>query len=696
MATDKNKVKALIEAAKKGNAACLEILMKAGTKVNWAYDLDGEISYVSDDDGDSDEDTKYDKHTALTAAAEYGHDKCLTALIKAAADVNVIDHHGNTALMSAALYGKINTLTTLIEAGADVNLAVDDYNHNTALMKAVQNGHVGCAQKLIQSGADVNIADYDGNTALICAVQNDNLTCVEKLLAAGADVNANYNKRYRETALLKAAANGSVDCIRILLDAGAEISAWDIHHAAKKDHFNCVDVLLKSLSNVKIHEKPEMFLLHDVCAIPSCRSLMEAVKAGHQACVEIFSLQGEDAISYCRAEQSYKITKCLIEKGADVNGTYYNTALFNATKYHKCVELLLQAGADVNACGHCGETAIHTAVELGYCKSLDILIHAGADVNAKDKLNGTAIMKAAYQGNEKCLNLLLQAGADVNVFNDHGYTALMQAAIYVHSKCVELLLQAGANVDPHYPDTCRWSPLRLVVNAYELVHYKLIKLLPDVNADEAVHTPKGVKCHKAAECITLLVSGGADVNVKTVNGKEILWIILRKHSSGHNVDCKCRELSVDRYSLVRLFLHAGADLREMLQLLEKQIQFLAPDLLLLLAAGATTGYLSQVKDSIQNDVSAGSIQQLLPNRSNLMSLCRSSMRDHLLNTNPSNNLFISVPRLGLPSVLTDYLLFHTFIEKENDDKKKCSKYNKRYRRTVQKKHGKRCSNSLKL
>ena len=37
--------------------------------------------------------------------------------------------------------------------------------------------------------------------------------------------------------------------------------------------------------------------------------------------------------------------------------------------------------------------------------------------------------------------------------------------------------------------------------------------------------------------------------------------------------------------------------------------------------------------------------------------CRNVIRKHLLELDPHENLFIRVPRLGLPSLLTEYLLY---------------------------------------
>ena len=58
--------------------------------------------------------------TALMIAALVNA-KCVTTLLKAGTDINVIDTDGKTALAYAATKGEVNCVNELIAAGADVN-----------------------------------------------------------------------------------------------------------------------------------------------------------------------------------------------------------------------------------------------------------------------------------------------------------------------------------------------------------------------------------------------------------------------------------------------------------------------------------------------------------------------------------------------------------------------------------------------
>ena len=106
---------------------------------------------------------------------------------------------------------------------------------------------------------------------------------------------------------------------------------------------------------------------------------------------------------------------------------------------------------------------------------LDILLKAGADVNALGDHAETVLIRAATSGSVDCVKLLLAAGADVNAslgsdtaytkLGDRtfvGQTALSMAAHYILNvydlwgtegsdedrlKCLKILLKSGAHID---------------------------------------------------------------------------------------------------------------------------------------------------------------------------------------------------------------------------------------------------------
>ena len=75
----------------------------------------------------------------------------------------------------------------------------------------------------------------------------------------------------------------------------------------------------------------------------------------------------------------------------------------NITDHFSCLEMLVEAGADVNIRDkekHLGgRTPLIFAVETSHYQCVDLLIHKGADVNAIDKQRSNALTMAATKGN---------------------------------------------------------------------------------------------------------------------------------------------------------------------------------------------------------------------------------------------------------------------------------------------------------
>ena len=90
------------------------------------------------------------------------------------------------------------------------------------------------------------------------------------------------------------------------------------------------------------------------------------------------------------------------------------------------------------------------AAKAGDVAEVQLLIDAGADVNAQNSLGWTALMWSAANGHANVTQALTNAGADVNTQCDLGGTALIYAAAYGHSNIVRMLLQNDA--DPTIAD----------------------------------------------------------------------------------------------------------------------------------------------------------------------------------------------------------------------------------------------------
>jgi len=91
--------------------------------------------------------------------------------------------------------------------------------------------------------------------------------------------------------------------------------------------------------------------------------------------------------------------------------------------------------------------ALHAAAQTGSHDVLLRLLAEGADVNARGGGGETALMLAAARGRLDMMGLLIERGADVNAATDAGNTALMLAAARGQVDAARALLERGARAD---------------------------------------------------------------------------------------------------------------------------------------------------------------------------------------------------------------------------------------------------------
>ncbi len=106
-----------------------------------------------------------------------------------------------------------------------------------------------------------------------------------------------------------------------------------------------------------------------------------------------------------------------------------------------CVQLLLNAKADVNPSNFIGVTAIHIAAQVRNTKIIELLLSSGASIESED-VKGCRPLHYAVCGNSPAnLQLLLERGANINAANSFGTTSLMLGVMYNAHEALKLLLR---------------------------------------------------------------------------------------------------------------------------------------------------------------------------------------------------------------------------------------------------------------
>ena len=110
---------------------------------------------------------------------------------------------------------------------------------------------------------------------------------------------------------------------------------------------------------------------------------------------------------------------------------------------------LLDAGADINAAGANGETALHAAACAGHVAAAALLLERGANVAAEMRQfqGWQPLHMAAANGHEAMVSLLLAHGADAGAWEHDHVTPMHYAAVFGRVEAVRALLDAGVPVN---------------------------------------------------------------------------------------------------------------------------------------------------------------------------------------------------------------------------------------------------------
>ncbi|NWI11268.1 ANKE1 protein, partial [Crypturellus soui] len=155
--------------------------------------------------------------TPAMKAAELGHDLVLELLVKAQADMTVVDNEGRSILF----YSIVPT-----------------------------RRHCHCTQIALENGADVNNCTTEGKPVFVQAceqAQGIKEICLN-FLERGADPNAT-NPATGRTALMEAAREGVIEVVRAILERGGDVNVFDLerhsaaHFAAKGGFFQILRVI---------------------------------------------------------------------------------------------------------------------------------------------------------------------------------------------------------------------------------------------------------------------------------------------------------------------------------------------------------------------------------------------------------------------------------------------------------------------
>ena len=205
------------------------------------------------------------------------------------------------------------------------------------------------------------------------AVERGDIKTLKEHLEFGTDVNARKDGR---TCLHTAAWLGHTELAKLLIAGGAELDSVDdkgvfspLHAAMAEDHFELVELLISEGADVNVSTPAKMTCLH------------VAVSVG---------VLGEIGHDYAKNPE-LRAKKLNIVRGAP------NVRI---------IELLIAAGANINARNREDATPLHLAAVNGIEEVCELLISEGADLKAVAVNGHTPLSLATVQGNREVVILL--------------------------------------------------------------------------------------------------------------------------------------------------------------------------------------------------------------------------------------------------------------------------------------------------
>lgn len=191
--------------------------------------------------------------------------------------------------------------------------------------------------------------------------------------------------------------------------------------------------------------------------VSACRRTSRPAKAGHCVLLALVATSaiaatGSPTLIDAAERGDHAAAMRLLSKGANPNaaGPDGTTAVMWAASNDdvELVRALIKAGANVKTKNQLGTSALTEAAIIGSASIINTLIKAGADPNTKNPEGETPLLAVARSGKVEAAKVLLEAGADVNAKEEFGgQTALMWAAAQSQPEMVKYLATHGADVN---------------------------------------------------------------------------------------------------------------------------------------------------------------------------------------------------------------------------------------------------------
>ncbi len=389
--------------------------------------------------------------TPLLQASRYGDAAVVDLLLKGGADLKASSRDGETPLMAASRAGSVETVKLLLAAGADPN-ATESLWDQTALMWATAEGHVDVVDALLKAGADPNLkarvtelekrtkrTDFPsgGFTALMWAVRDGNEPLVHKLLEGGADINATDGDG--ATSMMLAIVNDRFDLAADLLKLGADPKLDDSLYQAVEMHDATTDWRARDGTRLRADHPNKLGAIDLIKVLVEAGADPNKPFAGQLHSASMCCDTKGSGTPFFRAAVASDVEamKLMIAHGADLEWTPKPAEAGAAppgpggkTAGKTPLMVTMNGGKGVGMAGGPGDIRegakppFREESDREPLDAVNLLIKAGANVNAKTPDGDSVLHLAATEGKLEVVRALAMGGADLRIKNSKGKTPL--------------------------------------------------------------------------------------------------------------------------------------------------------------------------------------------------------------------------------------------------------------------------------
>jgi ankyrin repeat protein len=536
-----------------------------------------------------------DKRTPLHNCGITGNAKVAAALIQQGAPVDGPDAEGCTPLMRAVMKNHAEAAKVLLDHGANPDVIVrTDSTPLYPLFVAAMNGYDDLVRILLDKGANVT-AKVDGVPSPVDAAKHNGHEAAAKMIAAAIKKKKAAEKEASTAAkeaeglwhrVVQAVAQKDQDELRTLINGRAFASLSVDSRLLAACALGDAKIAREMLQAGADPNKPCKEGFDGVTPLVMTVGVSRSVEVASlllDAGADVNDEWSEDTtpIFETTADQFYDLAKLLVTRGANVNVRMGNglTPLMFAARNgaSKCVELFLDADADINAVEEeHGMGAFGLALNRLDLQLAEQLLARGAEPNfgsietlplaiaehgslafiqaleargcnlVRDDQRGRMAFVSARNPDPEVFDYLLNHGADPSEGNDFGYTPLILAALNNHHHLIRRYLARGD--DAAVRDVDGETALSLAI---EKRHEESVAALREFHVEEGDYSaldPEAAML-KAAEdgslgSILNLRDSGVPINCCDEDGNSPLMIAVR---AGH-------------HGVVRSLYHLGADI----------------------------------------------------------------------------------------------------------------------------------------